>query len=81
MGDQMAPTFASMPGLISKVWLADTASNTYGGIYTWTDRAAMENYIKGDIFKSVLSSPNLVNASSRDFDVLAGPTQVDRGLR
>lgn len=33
--DQLAPAFAVMPGLISKVWLADAATNTYGGVYTW----------------------------------------------
>ena len=35
--DDLAPAFASVPGLISKVWLADTATGTYGGIYIWRD--------------------------------------------
>jgi hypothetical protein len=30
--DGLAPVLADVPGLISKVWLADEAVNTYGGI-------------------------------------------------
>jgi hypothetical protein len=32
--DQFAPLFAAIPGLISKVWLVDRSTNTYGGVYT-----------------------------------------------
>ena len=37
-GVRLAPHFAALPGLRSKVWLADAASGTYGGVYTWADR-------------------------------------------
>jgi Putative mono-oxygenase ydhR len=40
MCDELAPVFAEVPGLVSKVWLADPASNSYGGIYTFADREA-----------------------------------------
>ena len=78
--DELAPAFANMDGLISKVWLEDKASNTYGGVYTWRDRSAMEAYITSDFFKGVASSPNLANITSRDFGVLEGPTGVTHGL-
>ena len=55
--DGWAPAFAAVPGLISKVWLADAATNTYGGIYTWTDRAAMEAFASSDLFKAVVGNP------------------------
>ena len=42
-----APLFAALPGLRSKVWLADPASKTYGGVYTWEDRAVMHVYLGG----------------------------------
>ena len=32
--DEVAPAFAEVPGLISKVWLANRSTNTYGGVYT-----------------------------------------------
>ena len=41
--DEIAPAFAEVPGLISKVWLANASTNTYGGVYTWEDREAMEH--------------------------------------
>ena len=45
--DELAPNFAAMPGLLAKVWLADDASGTYGGVYTWRDRAAMGEALGG----------------------------------
>jgi len=38
--EALAPQFAALPGLISKVWLSDPASNTFGGVYTWRDRCS-----------------------------------------
>jgi quinol monooxygenase YgiN len=77
---ELAPQFAAMPGLISKVWLADPASNTYGGVYTWKDRAAYEAYTRSDLFKGVGSSPNLTDITSRSFDVLEDVTRQTRGF-
>ena len=42
MCEGAAPAFAALPGLLTKVWISDTASNTYGGIYTFKDRPAHE---------------------------------------
>ncbi len=78
--DELAPAFANMDGLISKVWLADKATNTYGGVYTWSDRSAYEAYTRSDIFKSVGANPNFTNITSRDFGILEGPTKVCHGL-
>jgi heme-degrading monooxygenase HmoA len=78
--DQLAPTFAEIPGLISKVWLADQATNTYGGVYTWRNREAMVAFTKTDLFASVVSHPNLSDIKSTDFSVLEAPTRVTRGL-
>ena len=41
---ELAPMFAAVPGLLSKVWLADEGSNVYGGVYLWRDKAAMDAY-------------------------------------
>ncbi len=74
--DGLAPVFAEVPGLVSKVWLADPATNTYGGVYTWVDRAAMQAFAGSELFASIVANPNLVDFSSSDFDVLDGPTRV-----
>lgn len=78
--DEVAPTFAEVPGLISKVWLANRTTNTYGGVYTWATREAMEDYAKSELFKAVATNPNLADITSSDFDVLEEPTSVTRGL-
>lgn len=78
--DEVAPAFAEVPGLISKVWLANSVTNTYGGVYTWTGREAMEEFAKSDLFKAVATNPNLADITSLDFDVLEAPTSVTRGL-
>jgi quinol monooxygenase YgiN len=77
--DKIAPAFAEMPGLLEKYWLADPTSNTFGGVYLWTDRAAMETYMKGEVAAAVTTHPNLANISSVDFGVIYGPTLVTRG--
>ena len=78
--DELAPTFAGLDGLISKVWLADEETNTYGGIYTWRDRQAMEGYTQSDLFQTVATNPNLSGITSKDFAVLESPTRITRGF-
>lgn len=80
MCDEVAPAFAAVPGLISKVWLADPVRNAYGGVYTWRDRHAMVAYSKSDLYQAVATNLHLANLASRDFAVLEGPTRVTHGL-
>lgn len=78
--DQVAPAFAAVPGLVSKMWLADSASGTYGGVYVWLDRQALERFKASDLFKAVASNPNLTNVTVKEFGVLDAPTQITRGM-
>ena len=78
--DRVAPAFVEMPGLISKVWLADSESNTFGGVYTWESREAMEAFTQSDLFRTVATHPNLDGITSKSFNVLAGPTKLTRGM-
>lgn len=80
MCDGLAPNFASIPGLISKVWLADEATNTYGGVYTFRDRGSYEAYTRSELFQAVGKHPNFTNITSKDFGILEGPTRVTHGL-
>jgi hypothetical protein len=68
--------------LLAKVWLADPAANTYGGVYLWRDTAAMESYLRSELLQSVMSSPQLVNITSSDYAVDEDLTRVTQpGLR
>ncbi|MBI2886523.1 MAG: YdhR family protein [Chloroflexi bacterium] len=77
--DQLAPTWAEVPGMLAKIWLSDPAANTYGGVYTWEDRAAMQRYTQSELWQAVLTNPNFADVTSRDYAVLEGPTKVTRG--
>lgn len=77
--DVFAPAFRDVPGLLAKTWLADPSTNTYGGVYVWQDRDALEAFRQSDLFRSVATHPNLTNITLRDFGVLEEPTRVTRG--
>ena len=76
--DGLAPELARVPGLISKVWLADEASNTYGGVYTWGDRQAMDAFALSDPFRTFATNPSFANITSMAFGILEGPSRVTR---
>jgi heme-degrading monooxygenase HmoA len=78
--EAIAPAFANLPGLVSKTWLANPDTNTYGGVYVWRSREAMEDYKRTDIYKGMLANPHLDGVVSKDFAVLENPTRVTRGL-
>jgi quinol monooxygenase YgiN len=77
--DELAPAFAAVPGLLAKVWLASPATNTYGGVYTWRDRQAMEDYTGSELFAAVVAHPHFAGVTSTDFGVLEGPTRITCG--
>ena len=76
LGAQLAPAYAALPGLLAKVWLADPGSNTYGGVYLWRDPEAMRDYMASELLAGVLSSPHIVDVTSRDFAVYEDLTAV-----
>ena len=77
IADTAAPAFAEVPGLISKVWLSDQEGNTYGGIYTWENKEAMEAFGESELFtNAVKNNPNFVNLSVKSFGILEGPGKV-----
>jgi hypothetical protein len=79
MCDEVAPPFANVSGLVSKVWLADRADGVFGGVYTFEDAVAVDEFLSSELFAGVGSTPGLVNISVRRFGVLPGPTAVTRG--
>ena len=73
-----APKFAEIPGLRAKAWLANPSTNTYGGVYAWESRAAMEAYVSGPIFGALLANPGMADVTTREFAVLERPTEITR---
>jgi hypothetical protein len=73
---QLAPTFAAMPDLVSKVWLADPESDTYGGAYLWRDRASLEAYLAGPVFGALPELPGVHTIETRTFAALEAATRI-----
>ena len=67
-------------GLISKVWLSNTETGTFGGVYTWESKSDMDNYLASELFSSVKNDPNLANVKSLDYGILESATRVTRGI-
>ena len=73
----VARAFNDVKGLKSKVWLSDEENNVYGGVYTWENRQAMEDYLNSDIYDQVLgSNPSFVNITYKAYDVLEEQTKI-----
>ena len=79
IAETIAPAFANLPGLVSKIWPANPETGAYGGVYVWQSREAMENYKESDIYKGMATNPHFADATVKDYAVLEGPTRVTRG--
>lgn len=76
---QLAPKFADMPDLLSKVWLADPGTDTYGGAYLWRDRASLEAYLAGPVFGALPAMPGVHSIETRTFAALDAATRISGG--
>jgi heme-degrading monooxygenase HmoA len=76
--EAVAPAFTEIPGLRAKAWLANPSTNTYGGVYAWESREAIEAYVNGPIFGALLANPGIAHVTTRDFAVLDRPTEITR---
>jgi heme-degrading monooxygenase HmoA len=78
--DEVAPAFAAMPGLISTFWLKNSATGTYGLVYIFEDRNALNRYQESDLFRALAVNKNLTNMTADDFEILEAPTRVTHGM-
>ena len=72
IADELAPTFARMPGLAAKIWLEDADLGRYGAVYFWDDRESMERFLHGDMFEG--TNPDFVEVDSEGFGILENLT-------
>jgi Putative mono-oxygenase ydhR len=79
MCDDVAPAFAAVPGLVSKIWLANRVNGVYGGVYTFESGEALDAHLASDLGQ-VAAIPGLVDVSVHRFEVLRGPTTITHGL-
>ena len=68
---EAAQPISEMPGLISKRWLANEETNTYGGVYFWETKQHMQDWMDSQIFKDIGANPAFANAKVTDFGLVA----------
>ncbi len=74
---EMAPTFANHPAIRLKLWLADEATSTFGGVYLFDREADVERYLASDLFRdAVEDNPVFAGVSVRSLAVLEEPTRL-----
>lgn len=66
---ELAPAFAELPGLLTKVWLADPPARAYGGVYLFADRESADAFLSSALFRTVGSYPHFTDLALRRFDV------------
>ena len=76
--DELAPTFAAIPRLVCKHWLADESTNTYGGVYVFESEQALQDYQASELFAEVAGNPAFANCSARAFGRLEAASAVTR---
>ena len=77
---EAAQPISEMPGLISKRWLANEETNTYGGVYFWETKQHMQAWMDSQIFKDIGANPAFANAKVTDFEMIESLSAVTRGV-
>ena len=72
IANEIAPTFAFVPGLQAKIWLEDPDERRYGAVYLWDDRESMERFVRSDLFEA--TNPDFADLISEGFSVLENVT-------
>ncbi len=51
---QRAALYAGLPGLRAKAFVLDPATGEYGGNYVWESRAALDAFLRSDLFQGAV---------------------------
>jgi hypothetical protein len=75
----IAPGFKEWTGLRAKLWLADPASNTYGGVYVFDSRDDADASRQSALFTGMVAEPAFTDLTVTEFSVLDEPSAITAG--
>lgn len=78
--EEIAPRFAEIDGLISKVWLTDPATGRFGALYLYESRDAVAAFLSSDFGQEQARTPFCRDIVVQELQVLPGPSKVTRAL-
>lgn len=80
LSDHVAPQYASVEGLVSKIFLRDPDDDgAYGGVYLWESREAADVYVREGLAAHLVESPDFADVHVRVYAVVPGPTAISGG--
>ena len=78
---QDAPIFADVEGLIHKYFLSNFEEKTFGGVYMFETQKALDAYMSGDIYKSIIENPDWSDHLVRSYEVHADASKIQDELK
>jgi len=81
LGVDVVGNFApgKIKGLIGKTFIGNLEKKVFGGVYYFTDKAGVEAYLASDLWKGIVSHPNLVNFKNERYTI-APISSISNGL-
>ena len=76
-----APIFAGIEGLAHKYFIYNHQEKTYGGVYMFENKASLDAYMSGEIYKSVLENPHWSNHLVRHYEVHEEASNIQNKLK
>ena len=77
--NDIAETFANLPGLISKHWIANPETNTYGGVYIFDSKESHDAFVESKLYAGVKGNPSFINFSGKSFENIGSLAKHTRG--
>jgi len=74
----LAEQFAQTEGLKWKIWALNETTSEFSGILYFTDAAAMQAFLEGELATAITTHPALSDFVITDFAVMAEPSAVTR---
>ncbi len=78
--DDAAQHWAAIPGLISKHWISNESTNTYGGVYLFESKTDLDAYKESDLCAQLLATPNFVNFEVTDYELIENASCITRAI-
>lgn len=78
--DEAAQHWAAIPGLISKKWLSNEETNTYGGVYLFDTKESLDTYKASELCAQLLATPNFKNFEVTDYALIKNASRITNAI-
>ena len=72
----VAPEFSGIPGCCWKIWLINEDHREAGGVYLFESASELKQYLRSDLFASVVNNPAFSNLQTNTFSVVEAASVI-----